>query len=96
MKTVATTIAAAHVAEISGLPTWRLIELEPEGFGCPRDRVRFGGADHYTVPGAWRLVCILDQAGEAEAARRLREDIEQLAPVPEAATNDWWQHGASA
>lgn len=90
------TLAASYAAEICGLPSWRLIEIEPEGFGCPRDRVRFGGADHYTVPGAWRLVTVLQSAGEASAAARLQAALEQLHPEPTPCATHWWNQGALA
>lgn len=96
MKTTAHTLCASYVAEICGLPSWRLIEIEPEGFGCPRDRVRFGGADHYTVPGALRLVTILRAAGEAVAAERLQVALEQIHPEPTPCATNWWQQGAFA
>lgn len=90
------TLAASYVAEIVGLPTWRLIEIEPAGFGCPRDRVRSGGSDHYTVPGAWRLVTVLQSAGEAAAAERLQAALEQLHPEPTPCATHWWNQGALA
>lgn len=95
MRTVST-FCANRVAEITGLPTWRLIEIEPAGFGCPRDRVRSGGADHYTVGGLWRLVTILRTAGEEIAADRLQVELEQTAPEPTACRTNWWQQGALA
>lgn len=90
------TLCAAYVAEITGLPTWQLLALEPEGFGCPRDRVRFGGSDQYTVPGAWRLVTVLRTAGETAAAERLHAVLEQHHPKPTPCATNWWQQGVLA
>lgn len=78
-------ISRTRMARLVGVPTWALIELEPEGFGAPRDRRWNGVDDVYTLPGAWRMSGVLEAAGvNVEALKEALDELERRG-------KEWWQ-----
>lgn len=90
----AAVMSASAVALVLDLHTWEVSELEPEGFGAPRDRGWNGREDVYTEHGIELLVAELHARGEDTRAVALREAwLDVVSPAPRTPAELWYQKG---